>query len=71
MATSGGKRHYKLPHCEKCGNDHYNFQACPPRQDVKPQIVWRSDTDRMWGDRMIDLKHLGGNTFVQRREHDR
>ena len=56
-------------HCKKCDSDHYNFQPCPPRQDRKPQVEWR--TSDAWGNQMRDLKYLGGNTFVQRRELDR
>lgn len=60
-----------MPVCKKCGNDHFNFADCPPRRDIKPQIEWKSDTDRTFGDQLTELKHLGGNTFVQRREYDR
>lgn len=59
-----------VPHCQKCDQDHYNFAPCLPRQDKKPEIVWRTNTEA-WTNRLIDLKHLGGNTFVQRRDNDR
>jgi hypothetical protein len=55
--------------CKKCGNEHYNFQACPARQDKKPQVEWK--TGKAWGDDLGELKTLGNNTFVQRREYDR
>ena len=58
------------PHCSKCDQDHYNFSPCLPRQDKKPPIHWGHSASE-WGNQMIDLKHLGGNTFVQRRENDR
>lgn len=57
------------PRCKKCDQNHWNIQPCLPRQDIKPPIEWRPRGDE-FGDHMIDLKHLGGNTFVQRREHD-
>ena len=57
------------PHCKRCDQDHYNFSPCLPRQDIKPPIEW-APAENSFGDRLVDLKHLGGNTFVQRREHD-
>jgi len=57
------------PRCKKCDNEHYNFDPCLPRQDAKPAVEWRSS--EAWGNKMQDLKHLGGNSFVQRREFDR
>lgn len=60
-----------MPVCKKCNQDHFNFKPCPPRQDIKPQVEWKSDTDLAWGNRLTELKHLGGNSFVQRREYDR
>ena len=58
-----------MPHCKKCDQDHFNFKPCQPRQDVKPAVEWK--TGKAWGDHLTELKHLGGNTFVQRREYDR
>jgi hypothetical protein len=55
--------------CKKCGEQHYNFQECRPRADLKPPVEWKTGDD--WGNQMQDLKHLGGNTYVQRREFDR
>ena len=60
----------KIPTCKVCGNDHYNFKPCPPREDLKPQVMW-SDNSNAWGNKLIDLKWLGGNNFVQRREYDK
>lgn len=59
----------RKPHCGRCDSEHYNFAPCNPRQDVKPPIQWRGG--EMWGDQLRELKHLGGNTFVQRREWDK
>ena len=56
------------PHCKKCDQKHFNFSDCLPRQDVKPPVEWRINND--WGNQMTDLKVLGDNTFVQRREYD-
>lgn len=58
------------PHCKKCDQDHFNFSPCLPRQDIKPKVEWRV-SENAWGNRMTDLKVLGDNTFVQRREFDR
>ncbi len=57
------------PHCKKCDQAHFNFSPCLPRQDQKPPVEWRPSND--WGNQMTDLKVLGDNTFVQRREFDR
>ena len=60
-----------MPVCKTCGNEHYNFAGCTPRQDKKPAVEWKSNLDSVYGDRMKDLKNLGDNVFVQRREYDR
>lgn len=59
----------RIPTCEKCQNQHYNFQVCPPRQDQKPRVEWVDSEG--WGNKLQDLKFLGGNNYVQRREFDR
>lgn len=64
-------RRRRTPTCKDCGQEHYNFQPCPDRQDLKPAVEWKTRTDESWGNKMIDLKHLGGNSFVQRGEWDR
>lgn len=61
-------RDYKLPMCNKCKLDHYNFQACPPREDLKPASWSMNDG---WISDLDGLKHNGGNTFLNRREGER
>jgi hypothetical protein len=60
-----------MPTCTKCGNEHYNFAGCTPRQDKKPTVEWKSNLDSAYGDKLSELKHLGDNHYVQRREYDR
>lgn len=67
---SGGLSVRAIPTCKDCKQQHYNFKPCPPRQDIKPPIEWRSN-DEGWGDRMHELKRLGENSFVRRGEYDR
>ena len=67
--TDPSVRRRAIPTCNDCGEQHYNFHPCPERQDLKPPIEWRQHEG--WGNRMADLKHLGGNSFVQRREYER
>lgn len=56
-----------IPICKHCKDQHYNFQDCKPKP---PEIQW-GHTGREWGDQLTELKHLGANTFMWRRENDR
>lgn len=57
------------PLCKSCGERHYNFVECRPREDLKPIVEWNKRGLRRWGNQMKDLEFLGGNTFMLRREN--
>lgn len=47
-----------VPLCKECGEQHYNFQACPERQDQKPE-GWSNKFGNTW-------EYLGGNSVIER-----
>ena len=61
------------PTCKHCGEHHFNFRPCKPREEAKAaapkpatlHVVWQpNDEYRPFGDRLEHYENRGGNLHL-------
>lgn len=59
----------KVPHCPKCGRDHYNFDGCPGGRLMSPSDQLRRPREELVDvrDRLDTRVVIGGNVYGNRR----
>lgn len=58
------------PTCKACGEQHFNFKPCKPRDEArenrsKLHVIYRPDSEfRPFGDRLENYENRGGNLHL-------
>ena len=57
----------EMPRCKKCGEHHWRFKKCAPTpalelftESRRVVPLWKTDTDREWGDRTVTVERNRG-----------
>ena len=60
----------RIPTCNGCGEQHYNFQPCVKRDEArtppaKLDVIWRPSPGLVpFGDRLANYENRGGNLHL-------